>query len=49
MVQDRYSHWMAIVGLPVVIHIFDNLREKRSAPLRNSKVLHVLKILVATG
>ena len=33
--------------LAIVIFLFDNLREKRSVPLTNSQVLHVLKILVA--
>ena len=30
-----------------ILKKFDNLREKRSVPLLNSQVLHVLKIIVA--
>ena len=40
-----YSHQTAIVMVAVVILKFDNLREKRSEPWRNSQALHVLKIL----
>lgn len=38
---------MAIV-LPVVIFLFDNLKEKRSA-LLTSQMLYVLKIIAAHG
>ena len=42
-----HSHWSAVVVLVIVLFLFENLREKRSVPLTNSQVLHVLKALVA--
>lgn len=48
--KNKYTfesfNWTAIVVWAVIIFLLDNLRERGSVPL-TSKVLHVLKILVA--
>ena len=42
----NHSHQVAIVVLPVIFFLSDNLREKEvGAPEKNSQVLHVLQIL----